>query len=67
MHDKENVYLFELKTDSAEKAVQQITKKNYAGAYANKTVFLIGLQINFSERNIVPYLTQDCRQSGATQ
>ncbi|XOF32665.1 MAG: AAA family ATPase [Candidatus Electrothrix sp. YB6] len=67
LHDKENVYLFELKTDSAEKAVQQIVEKNYAGAYANKTVFLIGLQINFSERNIIRYLTQDYRQSGATE
>ncbi len=41
-------------TDSAQKALQQIKEKNYAGAaYRNKRVLLIGLRIDFSERNIV--------------
>ncbi len=57
LHDKETVYIFELKTDSAEKAMKQIIAKNYAGAYANKTVFLIGMQVDFSERNIIQYVT----------
>ena len=42
-------------TDSAQKALQQIKEKNYAGAYSNKRVMLIGLRIDFSERNIVQY------------
>ena len=49
------VYIFELKTDSAQKAIRQIKEKNYAGAYRNKRVILIGLRIDFSERNIVQY------------
>jgi hypothetical protein len=55
---QQNVYIFELKTDSAQKAIQQIIAKNYAGAYQNKQVTLVGLQIDFTERNIVKYHTQ---------
>ncbi len=62
LHDKDNIYIFELKIDSAERALQQIIAKNYAGAYANKTVFIIGLHIDFKERNIVRYLKQQLRQ-----
>ncbi|MCI5222739.1 MAG: AAA family ATPase [Candidatus Electrothrix sp. AR4] len=57
LHDKESVYIFELKVNSAAKAIEQIIEKNYAGAYANKTVILVGLQIDFSERNIVQHKT----------
>lgn len=42
-------------TDSAQKALRQIKEKNYAGTYRNKRIILIGLRIDFSERNIVPY------------
>ncbi len=52
---EEQVYVFELKTDSAKKALQQIHTKNYAGAYANSRVVLAGLQIDFDERNILQY------------
>ena len=37
--------------------IQQIIDKNYAGAYQNKQVTLVGLQIDFTERNIVKYAT----------
>jgi hypothetical protein len=67
LHDKENVYIFELKVDSAAKAIEQIITKNYAGAYANKTVFLIGMQIDFSERNIVQYATRRYSGSGSSE
>ncbi|WPD21742.1 MAG: AAA family ATPase [Candidatus Electrothrix scaldis] len=49
------VYIFELKTESAQKALRQIKEKNYAGAYRNRQVILVGLRIDFSERNIVQY------------
>ena len=52
---QQNVYIFALKTDSAQKAIQQIINKNYAGAYRNKEVTLVGLQIYFTERNIVQH------------
>ena len=50
--------IFELKTDSAKKAIKQIIEKNYAGAYGNYQVTLVGLQIDFTERNIVKYQTE---------
>lgn len=52
---QQHVYIFELKTDSAQKALEQIIDKNYAGAYQNQQVTLVGLQIDFSERNIVGF------------
>jgi hypothetical protein len=55
---QQNIYIFELKTDSAQKAIKQIIDKNYAGAYQNKQVTLIGLKIDFTERNIVKYQTE---------
>ena len=55
---QQNVYIFELKTDSAQKAIRQIIDKNYAGAYQNKQVTLVGLHIGFSERNILNYKTK---------
>ena len=55
LHDNERVYIFELKIDSAQKAIDQIIDRNYAGAYKNKEVILIGLQIDFTKRNIVTY------------
>ncbi|MCJ8272730.1 MAG: ATP-binding protein [Psychrosphaera sp.] len=54
---QQNVYIFELKSDSAQKAIKQIIDKNYAGPYKNKQVTLVGLQIDFTERNIVKYQT----------
>ncbi|MCW5212287.1 AAA family ATPase [Desulfobulbus sp. TB] len=57
LHDQENVYIFELKVNSAAQAIEQIITKNYAGAYTNKTVFIIGLQVDFNERNIVRHIT----------
>jgi hypothetical protein len=51
----EQVYIFELKVDSPQKALAQIIEKNYAGAYKNKQVILVGLQIDFTERNIIKY------------
>ena len=55
---QQNIYIFELKTDSAQKAIKQIIDKNYAGAYQNKQVTLVGLQIDFTERNIIKYQTE---------
>ena len=55
---EQDIYIFELKTDSADKALKQIIEKNYAGAYQNLNVTLIGLQIDFQERNIVNTATQ---------
>ncbi len=55
---KERVYIFELKVSSAQKAIEQIIEKNYAGAYKNKQVTLVGLQIDFDERNIVTYKSE---------
>ena len=55
---QQSIYIFELKTDSAQKAIKQIIDKNYAGAYQNKQITLVGLQIDFTERNIVKYQTE---------
>ncbi|WLE95768.1 MAG: AAA family ATPase [Candidatus Electrothrix communis] len=55
LHYKNTVYIFELKVDSATKAIKQIIDKNYAGAYQNKEVILVGIQIDFTERNIKKY------------
>ncbi|MCJ8274119.1 MAG: PD-(D/E)XK nuclease domain-containing protein, partial [Psychrosphaera sp.] len=54
----QQVYIFELKTAPPQKAIEQIIEKNYAGAYGNYQVTLVGLQINFSERSIVKYQTE---------
>ena len=42
-----------LSTDSSQRAIEQIIEKNYAGPYTNKQVILVGLQIDFTERNIL--------------
>jgi hypothetical protein len=55
LHNKAHVYIFELKTDSAQKAIDQIITKNYAGAYKNKKVTLVGVQVDFIERNIIKH------------
>lgn len=58
---QQKVYIFELKTGPAKKAIKQIIEKTNtyksAGAYKNKEVTLVGLQIDFTERNIVKYQT----------
>jgi hypothetical protein len=59
---KDKVYIFELKQESSEKAIEQIIKKNYAGAYKNKQVALVGLQIDFTERNILKYTVKILNQ-----
>jgi hypothetical protein len=51
--DQQQIYIFELKTAAPQKAIEQIIEKNYAGAYGNHQVTLVGLQIDFAERNIV--------------
>lgn len=58
LHNQNTVYIFELKTDSATKAIEQILEKNYAGAYVNRTVILVGLRIDFAERYIVQHKAQ---------
>ena len=58
LHNKENVYIFELKIDSAQKAINQIMDKNYAGAYKNKKVTLVGVQVDFTERNIIKHTVE---------
>ncbi|MCJ8274255.1 MAG: ATP-binding protein, partial [Psychrosphaera sp.] len=50
---QQQVYIFELKTAAPQKAIEQIIEKNYAGAWGNHQVTLVGLQIDFAERNIV--------------
>ena len=50
---QQQVYIFELKTAAPQKAIEQIIEKNYAGAWGNYQVILVGLQIDFAERNIV--------------
>ena len=52
---KGSVYIFELKTESPKRAIEQALVKNYGGAYKNKQVILVGLQIDFTERNILKY------------
>ncbi len=52
---KEIVYIFELKTGAPQKAIEQALEKNYAGAYGNSQVVIVGLQVDFTERNIVKY------------
>jgi hypothetical protein len=52
---QQQVYIFELKTAAPQKAIEQIIEKNYAGAWGNYQVTLVGLQIDFSERNIVSH------------
>ena len=68
LHHKENVYIFELKIDSAQKAIDQIiTKTNTyksAGAYKNKKVTLVGVQIDFTERNIIKHKVKTLSQKG---
>lgn len=51
----QQVYIFELKTSAPQKAIEQIIAKNYAGAFGNHQVILVGLQIDFAERNIVSH------------
>ncbi len=58
LHHQENVYIFELKIDSAQKAIDQIIVKNYAGAYKNKKVTLVGVQIDFTARNIIKHVVK---------
>ncbi len=53
--DQQQVYIFELKIAAPQKAIEQIIEKNYAGAYGNHQVTLVGLQIDFAERNIVSH------------
>ena len=53
LHYQNRVYIFELKTAAPEKAIAQIIEKNYAGAYTNHPVTLVGLQIDFEQRNII--------------
>jgi hypothetical protein len=53
--DQQQIYIFELKTATPQKAIEQIIEKNYAGAYGNYQVTLVGLQIDFAERNIVSH------------
>jgi hypothetical protein len=59
LHNKENVYIFELKIDSAQKAIEQIIAKTNtyksACAYKNKKVTLVGVNIDFSQRNIIKH------------
>lgn len=56
LHDRDRVYIFELKVNaSPQKAIEQIIENNYAGAYANKSVVLVGVEVSFAERNIVRY------------
>lgn len=57
---RQQVYIFELKTDHPQKAIEQIIEKNYAGAYSNAHVILVGLQIDFGQRNIVGYQSRVC-------
>jgi hypothetical protein len=52
---QQQVYIFELKTAAPQKAIEQIIEKNYAGAWGNHQVTLVGLQIDFAERNIVSH------------
>ena len=52
---QQQVYIFELKVAAPQKAIEQIIEKNYAGAYGNYQVTLVGLQIDFAERNIVSH------------
>ena len=56
--DQLQVYIFELKTAAPQKAIEQIIEKNYAGAYGNYQVTLVGLQIDFTERNIISHAYQ---------
>ena len=59
LHYKESVYIFELKVnESPKKAIEQIVKNNYAGRYANKQVVLVGIQLDFSERNIIAFASE---------
>jgi hypothetical protein len=57
--DQKQVYIFELKTAAPQKAIDQIIEKTNtyksAGAYGNHQVTLVGLQIDFAERNIVSH------------
>jgi hypothetical protein len=55
---KERVYVIELKSDSAQHALQQIKDKNYAGQFANRTVILVGLKIDFEQRNTVDWVVE---------
>lgn len=59
LHYEKTVYIFELKVDdSPKKAIEQIIKNNYAGAYTNKLVVIIGIQVDFGERNIIAHEAQ---------
>jgi hypothetical protein len=55
--DQLQVYIFELKTATPQKAIEQIIEKTNTykstGAYGNYQVTLVGLQIDFTERNII--------------
>ncbi len=56
---QKRVYIFELKVDSAQKALQQIKEKNYAGQYCNFQTILIGLKVDFEKRTPVEWVVEE--------
>jgi len=53
----DDIYILELKRDSAEKALQQIKEKGYYKKFTgkDKNIYLVGLEIDDEQRNLVNY------------
>ncbi len=56
---QKRVYIFELKVDSAQKALKQIKEKNYAGQYTNFQTILIGLKVDMEKRSPVEWVVEE--------
>ncbi len=63
---QKRVYIFELKIDSAQKALRQIKEKNYAGQYTNFHTILIGLKVDIEKRSPVEWAVEDSLRSHET-
>ena len=52
-----DIYVLELKRDSAKKALQQIKEKGYYKKFTgqDKTIYLVGIEIDDEQRNLVDY------------
>ena len=54
---KDKIYIFEIKVDAEESPIKQIKERQYYRKYANsgKDIYLVGISINSSERNIAGF------------
>ncbi|HOO34381.1 MAG TPA: AAA family ATPase [Thermotogota bacterium] len=54
---EDDIYIIELKKQKAEKSIQQILEKGYAGKYSGN-IFIAGIEIDDDKRNLGSYVFQ---------